>query len=491
SWLSHEVEVMVSANEARRALKEIIEDRKTLSQQISVLNTRLQEKMDEPSSKRVSLGGGEHTSPESNEISKTRKQIHTLEIDLVVRSSQITDLQQKIIDAEQGDRTRYRWNNIHTMAEAKAGLKSLLNWVVEAKVTQGQLMKEKEDCRRMSVETGSELERLRQDYEEKLFVFRAQKEEETLLSEKSNQEKIGKLMSDLENEKAINEEQRENLRKLQEIEMENTSLRQRLEAFTRVLSPEPKVATKPKVKKRKNVTGEHEAIELSDIELNSSQTENENDYDYIPSTDGEFETPVVMKNTKKRQKKSSLTTATLTKKSSKTALFTCACKGDCSSRKCKCKAADRDCTSSTCRCTTSACRNRPKVLTASDSSDKGLLATTTVDVVRTPEPSGSSGKTILGSASPRTLKSPRFTKPTKTVTLKASRRRSSKYHVHSKKKLLNTSKNTNVLTPSKQFVAPMTSLRKSTSHTKLHNVVKPTSSMSDENTQPQNEVKSS
>jgi hypothetical protein len=63
-----------------------------------------------------------------------------------------------------------------------------------------------------------------------------------------------------------------------------------------------------------------QVIELSDIELDSSQTENENDYDYIPSTDGEFETPVVMKNTKKRQKKSSLTT-TLTKKTSRTALF--------------------------------------------------------------------------------------------------------------------------------------------------------------------------
>jgi hypothetical protein len=34
-----------------------------------------------------------------------------------------------IITFFSGDRTRYRWNNIHTMAEAKAGLKSLLNWV--------------------------------------------------------------------------------------------------------------------------------------------------------------------------------------------------------------------------------------------------------------------------------------------------------------------------------------------------------------------------
>lgn len=42
---------MVSASEARKALKEIIEDRKTLSQEISALKTRLQEKLDEPSKK--------------------------------------------------------------------------------------------------------------------------------------------------------------------------------------------------------------------------------------------------------------------------------------------------------------------------------------------------------------------------------------------------------------------------------------------------------
>ena len=32
--------------------------------------------------------------------------------------------------ASLGERTKYRWNNIHTMAEAKAGLKCLLNWVL-------------------------------------------------------------------------------------------------------------------------------------------------------------------------------------------------------------------------------------------------------------------------------------------------------------------------------------------------------------------------
>lgn len=98
-----------------------------------------------------------------------------------------------------GERTKYRWNNVHTMAEAKAGLKSLLSWVrslcrsqnmilqclhilsitafcdvtlemyafhqvVESKVAQGHLIKEKEDCRRISVTTCSELEVMLQEH---------------------------------------------------------------------------------------------------------------------------------------------------------------------------------------------------------------------------------------------------------------------------------------------------------------------------------------
>ena len=486
SWLSHEVELMVSANEARRALKEIIEDRKTLSQEISALKSRLQEKMDEPSCKRVSLGGGEHSSSENDEIPKIRKQIQTLEIDLEVRSSQITDLQQKIIDAEQGDRTKYRWNNIHTMAEAKAGLKSLLNWVVESKVTQGQLMKEKEDCKRISLESGSNLERLKGDYEQKLFVLRSQNEEISQ-SEKRGQEKIVELMNTLAKTKEINEEQSENIRKLEEVEIENTSLRQRLEAFTRVLSPERKA------KRSKNSDVKPEIIDLSDIEFNSPQVEKDGDYEYIPTTDSEFDTPVM---NKKRPKKSSFE-APLTKKTSKCSSVTCACKGDCSSKRCKCKAADRNCT--TCKCSNNACRNRSKVLGVTGSSDKGVPAKTPVDNLQTPESKAIRSEAIPSSASPRTLKSPmpkpvksnspaaRFAKPTKTVGLK-SRRRSSKYHIHSKKKLLNTSNSTNILTPSKAFVAPMRSLRKSTSQSKLHKVVKPMSAMNDENKLPESEV---
>ena len=136
----------------------------------------------------------------------------------------------------------------------------------------------------------------------------------------------------------------------------------------------------------------------------------------------------------------------------------------------------------------------------------GIPATKAIIDLSSPEPRISNNN-IPRSASPHRLKSPlpksskssspaSFVKPTKTVGVKSSRRRSSKYHVHNQgrtKKLLSISKSTNVLTPSKHFVAPMASQRKSTSHLKFlgANAVKPATLKKDENTKPEKEVISS
>lgn len=103
------------------------------------------------------------------------------------------------------------------------------------------------------------------------------------------------------------------------------------------------------------------------------------------------------------------------------------------------------------------------------------------------------GKPISGYASsfhksPHTLpprsNSPKFLHPGKSLGLKQkSRRRSVKQLSHNKKKLLNISKSTGVLTPSKHFVAPITG-RSSLSLSKL-NRVKLTLPKSDENLRPE------
>lgn len=51
---------------------------------------------------------------------------------LFQRSAQIADLQQKLLDADNGDRVKQRWDNIATILEAKCALKYLVgevNWI--------------------------------------------------------------------------------------------------------------------------------------------------------------------------------------------------------------------------------------------------------------------------------------------------------------------------------------------------------------------------
>lgn len=51
SWLSHEVEVLVSVGQARQTLENLIEDRKVLSRQLAELRNQEQDEDDEPATK--------------------------------------------------------------------------------------------------------------------------------------------------------------------------------------------------------------------------------------------------------------------------------------------------------------------------------------------------------------------------------------------------------------------------------------------------------
>ena len=51
SWLSHEVEVLVSVSQARQTLENLIDDRKLLSRQLAELRNHAQDEDDEPAAK--------------------------------------------------------------------------------------------------------------------------------------------------------------------------------------------------------------------------------------------------------------------------------------------------------------------------------------------------------------------------------------------------------------------------------------------------------
>ena len=54
SWLSHEVEVLVSVGQAKQTLENLIEDRKVLSRQLAELRNQEQDEDNEPAAKVLS-----------------------------------------------------------------------------------------------------------------------------------------------------------------------------------------------------------------------------------------------------------------------------------------------------------------------------------------------------------------------------------------------------------------------------------------------------
>uniref|UniRef100_A0A673XV78 Kinesin family member 4 n=1 Tax=Salmo trutta TaxID=8032 RepID=A0A673XV78_SALTR len=142
TWLLNEVEVMVSTGEARRHLQDLLEDRKILAEEISQLKQQM-EAGERPAAKvrRRTLIISELESQGELEVSLS-KQVDNLGTEINLRSAQIADLQQKVLDADNEGRLKQRWDNITTMVEAKCALKVLMSELVSAKTTSSTLESE-------------------------------------------------------------------------------------------------------------------------------------------------------------------------------------------------------------------------------------------------------------------------------------------------------------------------------------------------------------
>lgn len=112
--------------EAKATLKCLLEDRAMLQQQLD----------------------------NSNEL--TEDDLKQLQEEIDMRSIQIQDLQQKILDSDEDTKTKNRFDNIQTMGEAKYALKSILEQT-------GDLIKK-------SVQNNSKLHEL-QDAHEDVFIW--------------------------------------------------------------------------------------------------------------------------------------------------------------------------------------------------------------------------------------------------------------------------------------------------------------------------------
>ncbi|RZC35221.1 chromosome-associated kinesin KIF4A, partial [Asbolus verrucosus] len=161
-WIKQEFEVQMHLVEAEATLTGLLEDRATLQEQLDKLK--------------------------ENPEAASQAQIQAIEEDIELRSVQIQDLNQKILDSDE-DNKKSRLDNIQTMADAKFALKILLEQtadikksevamkakVIEAQAAQNEFKTKtsasEQIIKIMEMKHAEDLSHLQKDYEEKIAVL--------------------------------------------------------------------------------------------------------------------------------------------------------------------------------------------------------------------------------------------------------------------------------------------------------------------------------
>ncbi|XP_037979111.1 chromosome-associated kinesin KIF4A isoform X2 [Motacilla alba alba] len=248
SWLANEVEVLVSTEEARRHLADLLEDRKILAKEL----LQLKEKKDAGENPPPKLRRRTYCLAELQALDtdlSVSKQIESLQTEMELRSAQIADLQQKLLDADNGDRAKQRWDSIATILEAKCALKYLLGELVSSKVQESKLQSSLQqsqascsDVQKMLMEERNHIVEMEAEFQNQILVQEQQHQEKVLylLSQFQQKEAAEKRLEDSLNEQEkqlqerlrFQEEELEKMREIceknQELLRENDNLKQKL-----------------------------------------------------------------------------------------------------------------------------------------------------------------------------------------------------------------------------------------------------------------------
>ncbi|XP_008819956.1 chromosome-associated kinesin KIF4A-like [Nannospalax galili] len=372
NWLGNEIEIMVSTEEAKRHLNDLLEDRKVLAVEVAQLKEKQESRENPPPKFRRCTFTSEILCDQvsASEDSIT-KQIASLETEVELRTAQIADLQQKLLDAESEDRPKQRWENIATILEAKCALKYLIGEAVSSKIQVSKL----ESSLKQSQASYTNMQKLLFEEQSHLAEVETELKAELLKVEQIHQEKVLYLLSQLQQsrmaEKQLEESitgkeqqllstlqcQDEHLRKMQEVCEQNQQLLQENEAIrqklillqgargqksdrsTEILQssdssfdyvpPKPK----PSCVKDKLVA---QSADTEDLKCYSEHSGKE--YEDSDTEDEEWKPRKFIKMSRK-------------------IIQGCSCKGWCRNKQCGCRKQGSDC-SVACGCDPTKCRNR-------------------------------------------------------------------------------------------------------------------------------------
>uniref|UniRef100_A0A665XC13 Chromosome-associated kinesin KIF4-like n=1 Tax=Echeneis naucrates TaxID=173247 RepID=A0A665XC13_ECHNA len=189
TWLLNEVEVMVSTEEARRHLSDLLEDRKVLAQEINHLKQQI-DAGEKPAAKirRRTLIISELENHGVLETPLT-KQVENLETEMGLRNAQIADLQQKLLVADNEGRLKQRIDGLTSIVDAKCALKVLMSELVSAKTAsaklESELKQEKgnaQDLRKMLAEERNVMSTMDMEHQQQLVELEQGHQEKVLMS---------------------------------------------------------------------------------------------------------------------------------------------------------------------------------------------------------------------------------------------------------------------------------------------------------------------
>ncbi|XP_053298263.1 kinesin family member 4 isoform X1 [Pleuronectes platessa] len=375
NWLLNEVEVMVSTEEARRHLTDLLDDRKVLAQEINHLKQQLDAgERPAPKIRRRTLIISELESHGAMETPLT-KQVENLQTEMALRNAQIADLQQKLLLADSDGRLKQRIDAITSIVEAKSFLRVLLSELVSAKTASSKLESEvkqekgnSQDIRKMLADERNVLSTMDMEHQQQLVELEQEHQEKVLYL--LNQLQSKPIYSELDTTKQTAEEsskekellqrlkvQEEELEKLHELSEQNQKLLEQNEQYRQKLSllvlasgkkilvptinnensPDDSfdyVPPKPKLKRFTTAKApQNMAISVEEL-MSENESENE-----MEEEEWHPEKPEKGRKASKKPKATG-----------------CACKGRCSNKQCRCRKGKMTC-GENCQCDHEKCRN--------------------------------------------------------------------------------------------------------------------------------------
>ncbi|XP_075221489.1 kinesin-like protein 3A [Lycorma delicatula] len=343
SWVDQELEILVSTAEAERTLDQLLKDRSSLNQELTKLKNTLSESY-------ISV----------EDKSKIKNEIELLSQDIELRSTQIADMQQKIMDSNQESKLRSHVDTLNSLMDARNVIKYLFNLATDAKKEVSHKQYILQDIK----DSYTEAEEKLRNSEKQISEIKDAHERELMRLEKDNQDKVYLLLSQLHskdhnihsNDANNNlleriKIQNEELEKMDSLRQEVGYLRSTVDKLNKELEAKQNQQQKEKKKKEKNSENTNNGLSTP-VHLINEFDDNENDVDDDDEKDPDWRnTPMFKRLQALKQERN--TTAV---KRGSDGLPKCCCKSDCAKKTCSCRKAGATC-GTRCKCSIESCKN--------------------------------------------------------------------------------------------------------------------------------------